>query len=408
MTTTWALGGLETLRATMERHVERGELPGLAYLVERNGEREVVTVGAGAFGAAPLQRDALFRITSISKPIVAAAAMRLIEDGRMQLDAPVARWLPELAAPRVLRTIDAELDDTVPAEQPVTVEHLLTSRLGFGTVMAEPGSFPIQRAEEQLGLGTLGPPWPPARLTSDEWIARFATLPLMHRPGGGWMYNTSITVLGILLERVVGGRLGDVLRELLLEPLGMHDTGFVVAPGDLHRLTTAYEPGPDGAPPVVIDRPEDSWWSDPAALANGAGWLVSTVDDVGAFAAMIASGGEHEGRTILCPDTVRAMSTDHLDAAQRDQARLFVDHDGGWGYGMRVPAAGALGSNAAGPIAASSVPGGVGWDGGTGTSWRWRPDVGLTGVLLTQLAMTSPVPPSLMLDFWTAALAAVR
>ena len=140
----WAPGSLDRLRAVMATHVERGDLPGLAYLVERDGEREVVMLGTAAFDdPRPLRRDALFRLASLAKPIVAAAALRLVDAGVLDLDDPVARWLPELAAPRVLRRVDAELRDTVPAERPITVEHLLTSRFGFGIVLAPPRTHPI-------------------------------------------------------------------------------------------------------------------------------------------------------------------------------------------------------------------------------------------------------------------------
>ena len=397
----WAAGGLERLRATMEGHVARSDLPGLAYLVERDGVREVVTIGTAAFGdLRPLPQDALFRLASLAKPIIAAAALRLVDRGSIRLDDPVARWLPELAAPRVLRRVEGELGDTVPAERPITVEHLLTSRFGFGIVLAPPRTHPIQRVEADLGLRTLGPPWPPSHLTSDEWMARLATLPLLHQPGAGWAYNTSITVLGVLLERVTGSPLDGALRCLLLDDLGMCDTRSVVDGDDVARFTTAYVPMPGGGA-AVLDRGADSWWSDPRAFPNAAGWLVSTLGDVGAFAAMIANGGVHDGRRILSLDVVRAMTTDHLDDGTRAAARLFLDDDGGWGYGLRVPAAGRD------PASEESIPGGIGWDGGTGTSWRWRPRERLTGVLLTQLAMTSPVPPPIFVDFWRGALAAV-
>lgn len=143
----------------------------------RDDDVHVAAVGHKAFGdREPIGRDAIFRIASLTKPIVGVAAMLLIQDGAMALDDPVGRWLPELAEPRVLRSLDAELDDTVPAERPITVQDVLSFRFGFGSIM-NPGPYPIQRVESELSLKTLVPPWPPVDLTSDEWIARLGRHP---------------------------------------------------------------------------------------------------------------------------------------------------------------------------------------------------------------------------------------
>jgi CubicO group peptidase (beta-lactamase class C family) len=170
--------------------------------------------------------------------------MILVDDGRLRLTDPVDELLPELAGRRVLRSLDAELDDTVPAIRSITLEDLLTFRLGFGLVMAPPGRYPIQVAVERLVLRTLGPPWPPTPYTPDEWMHHFGTLPLIHQPGEQWMYNTSAQVLGVLLQRATGQPLPDVLGERVFAPLGMTDTAFSVPPAKLGRFTTAYSPGP--------------------------------------------------------------------------------------------------------------------------------------------------------------------
>ena len=211
-------GGVEALDKALARHVEHGDLPGLVALVARGDDVHVTAIGHKAFGdAEPIGRDAIFRIASVSKPISGAAAMLLIEDGAMALDDPVRRWLPELAEPRVLRRLESGLDDTVPAERPITVEDVLSFHLGFGSIMA-PGPYPIQRAEQELGLKTLGPPWPPADLTPDQWIAALGRLPLLDQPGTRWRYNTGATVAGVLIERVAGAPLAEVLRERIFEP----------------------------------------------------------------------------------------------------------------------------------------------------------------------------------------------
>lgn len=216
----------------------------------------------------------------------------------------------------------------------------------------------------------------------------------MHQPGEHWMYNTGIHVVGVLLERAVGMPLERVLRRLIFEPLGMVDTSFSVTPDQLDRLTTAYTPDPDSGPLEVLDGVEDSYWRRPLAFPNAAGWLVSTIDDFWAFVRMLLSGGVFEGRRILSAEAVRLMTADALTHEQRSESSLFLGTDGGWGIGMRVPA---------GTGVASEIPGGFGWDGGTSTTWRSDVERGLTGILFTQRAMTSPAPPKVAVDFWAAA-----
>ncbi|MEP6659424.1 MAG: serine hydrolase domain-containing protein [Acidimicrobiales bacterium] len=168
----------------MVRYVERGDMPGLITLVARNGDAQVDVIGKKKFGdREPMQRDAIFRIASLTKPITAAAAMVLVDEGTLLMDRAVDELLPELNGQRVLRRFDAAVDDTVPARRPITLNDLLTYRLGFGVVMEPPGTYPIQTAEEALQLKTLGPPWPPTPHTPDEWIRAFGSLPLMHQPG---------------------------------------------------------------------------------------------------------------------------------------------------------------------------------------------------------------------------------
>src|ERR1700744_3977049 len=213
--------GLAALDAALARHTAAGTVPGLAALGARGGQVHVTTDGHKSAGdSAPLGRDAIFRIASLTKPVTGAAAMLLIEDGGMGLHDPVERWLPELGARRVLRSYDARLSDTVPARRPITVEDVLSFRLGFGSIFtAEP--LPVTDAEVELQLRTLSPPWPPTPHDSDQWIAAFGTLPLLDQPGERFRYNTGATVAGILIERVTGAPLAEVLAKRVLEPLGM-------------------------------------------------------------------------------------------------------------------------------------------------------------------------------------------
>jgi CubicO group peptidase (beta-lactamase class C family) len=205
-------------------------------------------------------------------------------------------------------------------------------------------------------------------------------------------------VLGVLVERASGYPLGEFMSERLFGPLGMVDTAFSVPPEKLDRLTTAYAPDPVTGAPGVLDGVEDSWWARPPAMANGAAWLVSAIDDFWAFVRMLEGGGRADGVRILSEDSVHQMTTDHLNAEQRAANHLFLGEGGGWGYGMRAPASGG---------ADSGVPGGFGWEGGTGTSWRTDPATGLTGILFTQRAMTSPEPPPVVVDFWIGAYGAL-
>ena len=182
--------------------------------------------------------------------------------------------------------------------------------------MAPPGTYPIQTAEADLQLATLGPPWPPPPFGPDEWIRRFATLPLLHQPGEQWMYNTGAQVLGILLERAGGQPLEALLRDRLFGPLGMVDTGFSVPPDRLGRFTTAYAPDPKpGVTEVinVLDPIEGSWWGRPPALPNAAGWMVSTIDDFWAFARMLVDRGVHDGERILSEASIELMVTRPAD-----------------------------------------------------------------------------------------------
>jgi CubicO group peptidase (beta-lactamase class C family) len=383
--------GIGDLRSTLSRHVDQGEVPGLVALVAGGDDVHVEAIGKKAVTDTGLiERDTIFRIASITKPIAGVAAMLLVEDGLMALDDPVARWLPELAEPRVLRSLESALDDTVPAERAITVEDVLSFHLGYGSPMAMPGTYPIQRAEEALNLKTYTQPWPPTTLTNDEWIAALGSLPLLHQPGADWRYNTGAQVAGVLIERVAGKPVSDVLLERVFEPLGMVDTDFFV-PGDkLHRFATQYEA--DEAGELHVLDPPDGWWSRPPAMPSCAGWLVSTVDDLWAFASMMARGGGD----LLSSESVREMTRDRMSAHERADHRIFVD-GAGWGLMMAVPAG----------DGGKAVPGGFGWDGGTGTAWRTDPDAGLTGILLTQRAATSPEPSALMTDFWRAVYATV-
>jgi len=386
------------LGAVMARHVDAGHAPGAVWLVARHGDTQVGACGATEVdGAVPVDRRTIFRISSMTKPITAALVMTLVEDCTLRLDGPVAEHLPELAEPRVLEHLDAPLSWTVPAERPITVRDLLTFTAGLGSVFAEPGTMPIADALEELELGQGGPPDPWVPPEPDEWIRRLASLPLLFQPGAAWAYNTCADVLGVLVARATGLTFAEALRQRLLDPLGMVDTGFHVPADDLGRLATAYMTAPDGT--LTAHDPPDGRWASAPAFASGAGGLVSTVDDLHAFAHMLLDGGVGPPGRVLSRASVGLMTSDQLTPSQRASADLGGGFDhASWGFGLGVQ----LERRDLGP----SV-GAYGWDGGLGTAWTIDPAEDLVAILLTQAAWPSPTPPAIFADFTTATYAAL-
>jgi CubicO group peptidase (beta-lactamase class C family) len=382
-------------------YVERGAVPGAVALVARGEQVHVTAVGSKTIGdAESIGRDTLFRIASMTKPVTVVAALSLVEECRLRLDDPVDDLLPELSGRRVLRRFDGPVEDTVPADRPITVRDLVTFRMGFGMVLAPPGTYPIQAAAgELLSIKALDP------VSPDEWLRRLGTLPLMYQPGHRWMYDTSAEVLGILVARASGRSLETCLRERIFEPLGMVDTGFDVPAEKLHRLATGYLTDPVTGGLSVHDRAVDSRWSREPLFPSGAGnpdvWcLVSTVDDYLAFARMLMSGGVGNRSRVLSRPTVETMTTDQLSREQRSAAEYvpgFFDSRG-WGMGVAVV------NRRTDP---AGSPGAYGWDGGLGTSWLSDPREDLVTILMTQAAWTSPSPPAICRDFRTTAYSAI-
>ncbi len=383
---------LGRLREVLARHVDSGQVPGLVALVARRGEAHAVVIGTTEAGGAgrPMARDTIFRIASVSKPIAAAGAMALVEEARVRLDDPVDELLPELAGRRVLRDADGPMDDTVPAERPITVRDLLTFRMGLGVLMTD---HPLGRAMTEAGLEP-GPDSPPAE--PDEWMKRLGRLPLLYQPGEKWLYHTPADALGVLMARASGRPLGDVLAERLFAPLGMSDTGFSVPAAKLDRLAAAYRPK-DGSL-LLTDDPRQSRWAQPPAFPSAGGGLVSTADDLLAFGTMMLHQGRYRGRRLLSRPSVQVMTTDQLTEQQRAENDLFFAGAGGWGFGLNVVTR----RTVLGP-----GPGSFGWNGGTGTTFYVDPAEELVGVLLTQRAMTSPLPPAVYRDFWAGAYQAI-
>ncbi|MGH3402025.1 MAG: serine hydrolase domain-containing protein [Streptosporangiaceae bacterium] len=392
---------LTRVRDVLERHVDAGYVPGAVAVVARRGEVHIEATGNLAFEGAgsgtPMAADTICRIGSMTKPVVAACAMTLVEDCTLRLDDPVDEFLPELADMRVLAEPDGPLEDTVPAKRPVTLRDLLTFTLGTGMVPAEPGTIPISDA-----LGALEPP-----PSSDEWIRRLGMLPLVYQPGERWMYHTAANVTGVLIARATGMSFGDALRERVCEPLGMKDTAFSAGGENISRLATAYQPDATGE--LVVEDGPDGYWSRPPAFEDGGGGLVSTADDFLAFASALLAGGTNNGERVLSRPSVTLMTTDHLTAAQKAVSGFTPGYfdDIGWGFGMSVRTR----RTHIGPAPGVSYPwaasvGSYGWPGVYGTGWYSDPAEDMTTILMTQRA---PAPPNLpiLIDFWTAAYHAI-
>jgi CubicO group peptidase (beta-lactamase class C family) len=341
-----------------------------------------------------MRRDTIFRIASMTKPIAAVAAMILVEECRLRLDDPVDPLLPELADREVLTSPDGPVDETVPANRPITLRDLLTLRLGIGAVLAPPGRYPIQEAMEEAGVAP-GPDSP--SLPPDEWMRRLGGLPLIHHPGERWMYETGSDVLGVLLSRATGGPLEEFFRERIFEPLGMDDTGFHVPPAKVDRLASLYGANPETGALELYDGAEDSKWSSPPAFESGGGGLVSAVDDYLAFCRMMLNGGKHGGERILSRPSVELMTADHLTSGQKRGAEMLLGENGGWGFGMSV---------VTGRDDLATTPGRFGWDGGYGTSGYSDPGEDMVGILMTQ-RLAGLDSPRIDLDFWTSAYAAI-
>jgi CubicO group peptidase (beta-lactamase class C family) len=377
------------LHDTLRAHVDNGSVPGAVGLVARGDQVDAAAVGSLAAGGPAMARDAIFRFASITKPVTAAAVMMLADDGRLGLDDPVDRWLPELASPVVVRTPASPADDVVPAARPITVFDLLSSHAGYG--FSSDFTLPaVQRLSSVQKDGREVRSFP----APDTWMAELAQVPMLYQPGEAWLYDTCSTVQGVLVSRVSGQSLPDFLAERVFAPLGMTDTGFVVPAAKRDRFTSYYKAGPGGL--EMADGP-DGQWSTMPEFPLGNGGLAGTADDWLAFARMLLAGGTAaDGRRLLAADSVRLMTTDHTTPAQREIGKLFLDGQG-WGFGGGVD------------IAATdpwNVPGRYGWVGGTGTSAHITPSTGTVAILLTQVAADSPVPQPWLPDFWRYAASA--
>lgn len=371
---------LAALAAMLRAHCADGRLPGAVALLARpQGTWQGVFGHRDLARGAALRPDSLFDVASMTKPLLAVATLLLVEEGRLALDAPVGRWLPELAAPQVLRHPGGALDDTVPAARAITVEDLLTLRLGTGALF-EPS--PLREAMSAAGVG---PGADRPRLDPDEWLRRLGALPLAAQPGQRWLYHTGFDVLAVLLRRVAGRSLEALLRDRVFGPLGMADSHFTVPAEKRERVATRYRLAEGRLEPVAD-------LTDPAGPIPFESEIWSTAADFLAFGRFLLSGVAADGRRLLAPGSLAAMTRDQIPAEVKARSPFFPGFwdEHGWGYGL------ALVHDGAGRVRR------FGWDGGFGTSFYCAPASGLVGLLLTQRAF-DPEMIALLGDFWRLA-----
>jgi CubicO group peptidase (beta-lactamase class C family) len=361
--------------------VDNGDLSGVVAMVWRKGEiLRLDTIGKRDIeNDKPMQRDTLFRIASMTKPVTSVAAMMLVEEGKMALSDPIAKWMPEFAEMRVLKNPDGPLDDTVPSPRPITVEDLLTHRAGLAY------SFTSTGALEKAHVEALGPvldsPYAP-----DEWLKRLASLPLTHPPGQQLHYSHATDVLGFLVGRVAGESYRDFIMKRILKPLGMNDTDFHIPPAKRAREAVMYQRDAAGKlHPFAMPQ-----YDDPPAFTGGGGGLISTVDDYLSFARMMLNDGELDGTRYLKPETVALMRTNHLSDAQRQVPFLNLPLWMALGFGLAVSVV--MDEAIYNHIGAGSK-GSFGWPGAFGTWWQADPAMETILIFLIQdyVALTSDV-----------------
>jgi CubicO group peptidase (beta-lactamase class C family) len=370
----------DPIAAAIGAIINRGALAGVATLVWRDGK----VVQAGGVGwqdmgsRQPIQRDTLFRIASMTKPITSAAALMLFEEGRFALDDPITRWAPEFSDMRVLRSPDGPLDQTNPAERLITFADLLTHQSGLTYGPFHAG--PLARAYDEALGGDID-----SEVAPDDWITRLATLPLIDQPGATFHYGHSTDLLGLLIARMEDAPLGDVLQRRIFDPLGMKDTGFTVPTEKRGRRAGLYGfdeaghlmarlTGPGGS--TLPERPEGM------AFVSGGQGLWSTLDDYLAFARLFLGAGAVDGVRLLRPETFALMPTNRLTESQRTTAELggLPLFAAGHGFGMGVAVV--LEPEKAEPILCGGGVGAVGWPGGFGGWWQADPNDNSVAILL--------------------------
>ncbi|MDQ1544087.1 MAG: hypothetical protein QOK08_1725 [Actinomycetota bacterium] len=354
---------------SLDDTVASGHAPGIVAGIRHRGETGIHATGYRAFDSVhPMESTTRCRIASLGKPLGGAIVALMIDEGILELDESVERWLPELADMRVLKNPTGPLDETVAAATPITVEHLLTLTNGIGLIFEEtPLSTAI--AEQGVGPGAI-----PPQMSADEYLKRIGALPLAYQPGERWMYSMGSDILSVLIARASGKPLAEVVRERITEPLGMSATSFFAS---AEELPTAYMGTPTGAAPtnyVVFDPPDGPFSKAPAFETLACG-IVSTVPDFLKFLTALADGA------LLPAELQRRMTSGHLTDEQRVGSPPLLDENMNWGWQVGVMMDGT------GP---GRTPGSYGWNGGTGTTGFVDRENDLVACVFSQRMMAGP------------------
>ncbi|MEE6139710.1 serine hydrolase domain-containing protein [Mycobacterium sp. 050128] len=360
---------LDVNQTSIREACDAGLLAGAVTVVWQHGEvLQVNEIGHRDVGAGlPMQRDTLFRIASMTKPVAVAAIMSMVDEGKLTLKDPVAHWVPELADLRVLDDRHGPLDRTHPVNRAILIEDLLTHTSGLAYGFSVSG--PISRAYLRLPFNQ-GP---------DVWVSELAKLPLVHQPGERMTYSHSIDLLGLIAARIDGKPFDQVLDERVLGPVGMPDTGFSVSPEGRRRAATMYRlDGQSRLHHDVMGPPHIT----PPSFPNAGGGLLSTADDYLRFVRMLLGDGTVDGVRVLSPESVRLMRTDRLTDEHKRHDFLGAPYWVGRGFGLNL-------SVVTDPAKSAPLfgPGGLGtfsWPGAYGTWWQADPAADLVLLYLVQ------------------------
>ncbi len=377
--------GLKAVTSAMQGAIDKGDAAGLVTLLYRHGTvAQVTAVGWQDESAkTPMRRDTIFRIASMTKPIVSVATLMLMEEGVFALTDQVDKFLPELANRNLLPDPSAPLKTAAPSPHGITILDLLTHRSGIVTPDTKPGPL-VSALKEADSARSIGP---------DEWIKRVGALPLAYEPGTRFNYGNSFDVLGVLLARASGMPLPQLLEQRIFAPLGMKDTGFVVPSGKMPRFATNYATDPQSGRRVVSDQPgENSRWAKPPAFPAGAGGLVSTADDYLSFARMLLGRGRDGDVRLLSHESVALMTANELTPEQRKIPFSGFEFWAGQGFGLGVSVVDDVARQARSPFGFSSA-GSFGWPGAYGTWWQADPKEDMIQIFMVQMSAGDPRSP---------------
>jgi CubicO group peptidase (beta-lactamase class C family) len=371
---------LALIAPTLQGIIDQGLLSGAVTLLWRNGEiAQVLTLGKRDIeNDLPMQRDTIFRIASMTKPVTSVAMMMLIEEGKATLTDPITKWMPEFKDMVVLRDPEGPLTDTYPAPRDITIDDLMTHRSGLAYGFTSMG--PIAQAHQDALGDVLS-----SDMSPDAWLAALGKLPLSFAPGERFHYSHATDVLGYLVGRIEGKPFRDVLMERIFQPLGMVDTDFYIPPAKRNRAAVVYRFNEAAGKLLPVPF---KLYDAPPAFTGGGGGLASTADDYLKFARLMLNKGELDGVRLLKAETVELMTANRLTDAQREIPFMGIPFWGGQGFGLGLSvildaekqAWMGVGTNGA-----------IGWPGAFGTWWRADPAENMVMLYLIQNAM--PLEP---------------